>query len=153
DALLAAQPDVSWDDTFGRIRSELQSLEGIRAVDPPPSFAGTLRGYQRDALGWFLFLQRFGFGGGRADDMGLGETVMVLALLEGRRTRLREGPPDAGRSRKTGANLGGVRLQPDGHRPSLVVAPRSVIFNWREEAARFTPRLRVLEYVGVARAS
>jgi SNF2 family DNA or RNA helicase len=38
-------------------------------------------------------------------------------------------------------------------RPSLVVAPRSVVFNWRQEAARFTPDLRVLEYVGADRAA
>jgi superfamily II DNA or RNA helicase len=131
DALLAAQPEASWDQAFARIRAELQAFDGIQPVDPPPSFRGALRGYQRDALGWFAFLQRFGFGGCLADDMGLGKTVMVLALLAGRRE----------------AQSG------DERRPSLVVAPRSVVFNWREEAARFTPALKVLEYVGSARAT
>jgi SNF2 family DNA or RNA helicase len=56
---------------------------------------------------------------------------MVLALL-------------AGRAEKRGA------LDP---RPSLVVAPRSVVFNWRQEAARFAPDLRVLEYVGTGRGA
>jgi superfamily II DNA or RNA helicase len=125
DALIAAQPEAAWDDTFGRARAQLQAFDGIQAVDPPPAFAGTLRGYQRDGLGWLTFLERFGFGGCLADDMGLGKTVMVLALLSARR----EGPP------------------------SLVVAPRSVVFNWRQEAARFTPDLRVLEYVGAGRAA
>ena len=129
DSLIAAQPDASWDETFTRARAELQTFDGIRPVDPSATFAGTLRGYQREGLGWLLFLQRFGFGGCLADDMGLGKTVMVLALLAGRR----DAQPDAGR------------------RPSLVVAPRSVVFNWRQEAARFTPGLRVVEYTGSGR--
>jgi len=130
DALIAAQPQTSWDDTFARARADLHAFDGIRAVDPPPTFTGTLRGYQREGLGWLMFLQRFGFGGCLADDMGLGKTVMVLALLAARR---------AGRAG-------------DDRSPALVVAPRSVVFNWRQEAARFTPGLRVLEYVGTGRA-
>jgi SNF2 family DNA or RNA helicase len=55
---------------------------------------------------------------------------MVLALLAVRRAR-----------------------STDDRLPSLVVAPRSVVFNWRQEAARFTPDLRVLEYVGSSRAA
>ena len=65
-----------------RARDALQSFSGRPPLDPPASFAGTLRDYQRDALGWFAFLREFGFGGCLADDMGLGKTVMVLALLE-----------------------------------------------------------------------
>src|SRR5262249_43355202 len=83
-----------------------------------------------EGLGWLLFLQRFGFGGCLADDMGLGKTVMVLALLA---TRCATADSD--------------RL------PTLVVAPRSVIFNWRQETARFTPALPVLEYVRSGRAA
>jgi SNF2 family DNA or RNA helicase len=127
--LIAAQPAASWDEAFDRIRTELRSFDGVHAADPPPSFTGALRGYQRDGLGWLLFLQRFGFGGCLADDMGLGKTIMVLALLATRRA----------------AQIDGDR------RPSLVVAPRSVVFNWRQEAARFTPDLRVLEFVGGGR--
>src|SRR5262249_20710458 len=84
DALLAAQPEASWDETFARVRSQLASFDGVHPADPPPSFTGTLRGYQREGLGWLLFLERFSFGGCLADDMGLGKTVMVLALLAAR---------------------------------------------------------------------
>jgi superfamily II DNA or RNA helicase len=126
DALLAAQPAIAYDEAFARLRSELQSFDGIHAADPPASFHGTLREYQRDALGWFEFLRRFRFGGCLADDMGLGKTVMVLALLESRRN---------GRARAERA-------------PSIVVVPRSLVFNWRDEAARFAPKLRVLDYTG-----
>jgi SNF2 family DNA or RNA helicase len=131
DSLIAAQPEASWDDTFARARAELKTFDGITPAEPPATFEGTLRGYQCEGLGWLLFLQRFGFGGCLADDMGLGKTVMVLALLATRR--------DA----QTETN----RL------PSLVVAPRSVVFNWRQEAARFTPALRVLEYTGAGRTA
>src|SRR6185295_4935004 len=74
DSLLAAQPDASWDDTFARARADLLAFDGIRPAEPPATFVGTLRGYQREGLGWLLFLQRFGFGGCLADDMGLGKT-------------------------------------------------------------------------------
>jgi superfamily II DNA or RNA helicase len=131
DAMIAAQPQISWDDTFARARADLAAFDGIQPIDPPATFTGRLRAYQREGLGWLLFLQRFGFGGCLADDMGLGKTVMVLALLDVRRDTA----------------PGGER------RPSLVVAPRSLVFNWRQEAARFTPQLRVLDYTGGDRAS
>jgi superfamily II DNA or RNA helicase len=130
DALIAVQPEISWDEAFARARGRLAAYDGIGAADPAPSFTGTLRGYQREGLGWLLFLQHAGFGGCLADDMGLGKTVMVLALLDARR-----------------------QGQTDRLRPSLIVAPRSLVFNWRQEAARFTPALRVLEYTGGGRAA
>ena len=59
----------------------------------------------------------FGFGGCLADDMGLGKTVQVLAAA-------RSAP----------------RRRPSAAAPSLVVVPRSLVFNWKQEAARFTPQ-------------
>ncbi len=126
DALLAAQPEISFDETFARFRDELNQFGGIEPVDAPAGFVGELRGYQREGLGWLGFLQRFGFGGCLADDMGLGKTIQVLALLESRREQ------HAG--------------------PSLVVVPRSLVFNWKAEAARFTPQLKVLDHTGMGRA-
>ena len=82
DAALEAQPAVRVDEQFARVRDELSSFSGIAPLDAAASFAGQLRDYQRDALGWFAFLRRFGFGGCLADDMGLGKTVMVLAWLD-----------------------------------------------------------------------
>jgi superfamily II DNA or RNA helicase len=133
DALLAAQPEVKFDEAFSRARQQLREFERIEPADAPAGFSGTLRPYQRDGLGWLSFLQRFGFGGCLADDMGLGKTVQVLAMLENRRQ---------------------LRANGNGDRPgpSLAVVPRSLVFNWREEAARFAPALRVLEHVGVGRA-
>ena len=102
----------------------------MEAAEQPEGFVGHLRDYQREGLGWMQFLRRFSFGGCLADDMGVGKTAQVLALLETRCAR-----------RAAGEAVG----------PSLVVVPKSLVFNWKEEAERFTPSLRVLNYTGLAR--
>ena len=130
DALLAAQPEADLDERFLQAREKLRTFEGVKPAHEPPSFQGELRLYQRDGLGWLNFLRDFGFGGCLADDMGLGKTVQVLALLEQRRLATR-----GDKSR----------------RPSLVVAPRSLVFNWIDEATRFTPDIRALNYTGLLR--
>ncbi len=133
DVLLAEQPEAQFDEQFERARERLRLFQGVSPAEPPAGFQGQLRSYQQDGLGWLHFLQEFGFGGCLADDMGLGKTVQVLALLETRRV-LRAAPEK--------------RLRPA---PSLVVVPRSLVFNWKEEAARFAPNLRVLDHSGVSR--
>jgi len=125
DALIATLPDVHVDQTFERARTELASFAHVMPADPPATFHGTLREYQREGLGWLHFLRQFGLGGCLADDMGLGKTVQVLALLDARRVQ--------------------------GHRPSIIVVPRSLVFNWMREAERFAPSLRVLDLSGMAR--
>jgi len=127
DALLAAQPETQVDAAFDKVRQNLRQFEGVVAIDSPPGFHGELRPYQREGLGWLDYLQRFGFGGILADDMGLGKTIQVLAFLQRRR----------------------AHRQAKG--PSLAVVPRSLVFNWIQEAAKFTPRLRVLDYTGPGR--
>ncbi|MGH7137440.1 MAG: SNF2-related protein, partial [Pirellulales bacterium] len=86
DAWLSAQSEVDIDAAFRRVRDRLRSFDGVQPHAEPAGFSGTLRPYQRDGLGWLLFLEEFGFGGCLADDMGLGKTIQVLALLETRRT-------------------------------------------------------------------
>ena len=125
DALLAAQPEAEWDEAFAEARVALQWFDGLKPAKQPDGFDGQLRGYQLEGLSWMHFLRRFGFGGCLADDMGVGKTAQVLALLEERRV--------------------------EGAGPSLVIVPRSLIFNWRQEAARFTPRLRILDHTGIGR--
>jgi superfamily II DNA or RNA helicase len=130
DLLLADQPGVLLDEVFVKVRDELRRFERIEPADPPAAFVGKLRKYQREGLGWLYFIERFGFGGCLADDMGLGKTVQVLALLAGRRN-------------------GDTADQPPA---SLVVVPRSLIFNWKQEAARFAPTLKILDHTGIDRA-
>ena len=119
--------EIQVDAAFEKIRHNLRQFDGVVAIDSPSGFHGELRPYQRDGLGWLDYLQRFGFGGILADDMGLGKTIQVLAFLQRRR----------------------AHRQAKG--PSLAVVPRSLVFNWIQEAARFTPRLRVLDYTGPTR--
>ncbi|MFO0757019.1 MAG: DEAD/DEAH box helicase [Byssovorax sp.] len=108
------------DAAFTEARERLGEGGPLGPAEPPAGFTGELRGYQKEGLAWLGSLDRAGFGGCLADDMGLGKTVQVLALLAGRRSG----------------------------KPSLVVAPRSLLFNWKREAARFAPDLRVLEHTG-----
>ena len=130
DALLATVPAVDCDDAFRRVRQELERFETIGPAPQPAGFRGVLREYQREGLGWMHFLRQFSFGGCLADDMGVGKTAQVLALLETRRELRAKGEIDA---------------------PSLAVVPKSLIFNWKQEVERFTPQLRVLDYTGMGR--
>ncbi|MBP87086.1 MAG: helicase SNF2 [Planctomycetaceae bacterium] len=128
DALLAEQDDVQLDSGFLTFRDKLSEFDGINPVQDPRGFRGELREYQREGLGWLHFLRDFRFGGCLADDMGLGKTVQVLALLQTRRLAKQKR-----------------------HKPSLVIVPKSLIFNWIEEATRFTPNLRVRDFTGLDR--
>lgn len=125
DILLASMPAVDVDEALARARTELAAFTHIAAEDAPSGFQGVLREYQREGLAWFRFLRRFDLGGCLADDMGLGKTVQVLAMLEERREE------------RAGM--------------SLVVVPRSLVYNWIREAGRFTPALRVLDFSGATR--
>jgi len=164
DALLSSQKNVSFDTRFLEARKRLDSFKGIKPKSPPKTFEGKLRKYQREGLGWLHFLREYGFGGCLADDMGLGKTVQVLGLLEARRTRR----VPAGQSMLAPTNVpdqqGGEQKEPDAamttvtaaaakckRRPSIVVVPKSLIFNWIEEAEKFTPRLKFFNYTGTDR--
>lgn len=135
DALLArAAEELHADERFQQARQRAREFQSIQPLHEGPGFNGQLRGYQRDGLGWLAFLRWFGMGGILADDMGLGKTIQVLAMFErlyGPQTAEGTAPPPL---------------------PSLIVVPRSVVFNWIDEAARFTPNLRVQAYAGSDRA-
>ncbi|MEA2491553.1 MAG: hypothetical protein QOH21_3345, partial [Acidobacteriota bacterium] len=113
------------DEAYERLRETLSGRAPLPREEPP-TFQGALRPYQRAGLGWMEFLRDTSLGGCLADDMGLGKTVQVLALLESLRA---SGTPG----------------------PSLVVAPRSLLFNWAAEAKKFAPQLRVIEHHGPER--
>src|SRR6266478_1890260 len=109
-----------------------------------------------EGLGWFGFLQRFGFGGCLADDMGLGKTIQVLALLESRRVvrSLKEAEDENNIPKKRGRKPAATTVTNNSNglpRPSLVVVPRSLIFNWQAEAQKFTPQLSILTHTGIER--
>ena len=89
---------------------------------PPHSFSGTLFDYQKNGLRWLTAIASQGIGGILADEMGLGKTIQVIALLV--------------------AETSGNRF------PSLVVAPATLLENWRREIGRFAPNLRTLVHRG-----
>jgi non-specific serine/threonine protein kinase len=100
-----------------------RSPEGLASADPGDGLKATLRPYQQTGVQWLYFLTQLGLGACLADDMGLGKTIQVLALL-------------AAMDRRTN---GAVQKT-----PSLLVAPASLLANWAQEAARFTPGLKIL---------
>jgi len=130
DALLSTQPAVNCDETFLRVRRELDRFQTIKPAEQPDGFIGQLRGYQCEGIGWMHFLRQFSFGGCLADDMGVGKTAQVLGLLQTRRE---------------------LRTKGELYKPSLVVVPKSLIFNWKQEVERFAPQLEVLDFTGIDR--
>jgi superfamily II DNA or RNA helicase len=118
---LVEQPFI-WGGAEGprRLAEQLANFTAIASVPPPVGLQANLRSYQQQGLDWLQFLRSYDFGGLLADDMGLGKTLQALAhlLLE----------KESGRA----------------SRPSLVIAPTSLMTNWQREAARFCPTLRLL---------
>jgi len=99
---------------------QLTDIASVPACTLPEGLQATLRDYQHDGVNWMQMLRQMQLAGILADDMGLGKTVQALThiLIE----------KEAG------------RLQ----YPALVVAPTSLMHNWRREADKFTPDLSVL---------
>ena len=130
-AQLALEPSApalqSDDPTLLNLIHAVKDFSSIEPLAAPAHFQATLRPYQEDGLGWLQFLRRHGLGGILADDMGLGKTVQTLAHLaiEKQQDRL--------------------------HKPSLIVAPVSVLGNWQQEIRRFAPELGLLILQGARR--
>ena len=94
----------------------------IEGFDPERDLRAQLRGYQREGVRWLWFMTRLGLGACLADDMGLGKTIQTLALL----LQLKRETP----GRKPSL-------------PSLLIAPASLLANWKSEIVRFAPTLDV----------
>ncbi len=112
------------DMSIFEIKEKLENFTKINEVEIPRTLNATLRDYQRDGLNWLSFLREFGFGGILADDMGLGKTIQTLTLL------LKE------------------KEENRANKPSLIIAPTSLMGNWRSENAKFTPELKMLIFHG-----
>lgn len=98
------------------------ALEVPERID---GFAGSLRAYQSRGAAWIKFLTDNGFGALLADDMGLGKTIQTIAWLLGTRK--------------------------DRKGPALIVAPLTLLPNWRHEIERFAPGLAVYVHQGSSR--
>ncbi len=114
-------------DQLRKLGQQLKNFAGIKEVQPPQGLRAELRPYQQQGLNWLQFLQEYQLNGILADDMGLGKTVQTLAhlLLEKEQGRL--------------------------YKPCLIIAPTSLMSNWRREAEQFAPALKVLVLHGADR--
>ena len=117
---MGVRPGAWLSEALAALRGEGAATAAL----PGDGLRTTLRPYQREGVRWLWTLSRLGLGGCLADDMGLGKTVQVLALLLALKRRR--------------ADPGALRG------PHLLVAPASLLANWKAEAARFAPSLRVL---------
>jgi non-specific serine/threonine protein kinase len=124
---VAEPTDADWSSTvagpwLAQTLASLRRPDGSRAVDPGGALQGTLRPYQQAGVQWLHLLVRLGLGACLADDMGLGKTIQVLSLLLVLKQQTAE----------------------NGRKPSLLVAPASLLANWAAEIARFAPSLRAV---------
>lgn len=109
------QPEVK------KLRARLKDFSGIEPTDLPGLVKADLRPYQKDGYDFLCHVAELNLGAVLADDMGLGKTLQTLSWLAWLKAK-----------------------NPKKHKPCLVICPASVLHNWRREAERFTPELKVL---------
>ena len=103
------------------LRDMIEEIRSFKEAEiPAPQLKTQLRDYQAEGFRWLSILARYGMGGILADDMGLGKTIQMIALIKSDRSR----------------------------KPSLVVCPKSLVFNWISEFARFDGSTRVTAIYG-----
>jgi SNF2 family DNA or RNA helicase len=115
---------------MNRKLQKLADFEELEDVAMPDNFTGSLRPYQKAGYNWFWFLKDHHFGGCLADDMGLGKTIQTLSLLQ--------------KNKEEAEQAGGTCT-------SLLIMPTSLIYNWLNEAKKFTPELRLMVHTGAFR--
>lgn len=128
-AIKKYQTDVLNHIESKNIKEHINKLQHYQEIKETPSFNGELRKYQREGLSWLNFLYTNKFGGILADDMGLGKTIQTLAFLQH------------------------VKSTHNPGKPSLLVAPTSLLHNWKNEAKLFTPDLVLTIHAGARRAN
>jgi superfamily II DNA or RNA helicase len=119
-----------WDFVLSKpdlpVENDLPSFDANHHDALPKGLLTTLRAYQETGFQWMRFLRRAGLHGVLADDMGLGKTHQTMAFLL---SLYEEGPK----------------------RPSLIVAPTSVMDSWIQKIRDFAPALRPYRYYGPER--
>lgn len=119
--------EVEPDESLARMMAKLQDPSHLEPIENPTQLQGTLREYQKRGVSWIQFLEQIGLNGCLADDMGLGKTVQVIARLV--------------LENESSENT----------LPTLLIAPTSVVGNWRKEIEKFAPHLTVMIHHGSRR--
>jgi len=119
--------EVEFSRQLRELMARLTRSSSLTVIDPPASFAGSLRPYQLEGVSWLLFLRQLGLGACLADDMGLGKTVQWITYLL--HVKERERPES----------------------PSLLICPTSVLGNWQKELNRFAPEIKLHVHYGSGR--
>ena len=115
--------------TLAEMLDKLHDKSRLEAIADPAQLQGTLREYQKRGVSWLSYLEQLGLNGCLADDMGLGKTVQVIARLVQEQEQA------------------SVPLK-----PTLLIAPTSVVGNWRKEIEKFAPHLKAIVHHGTERA-
>lgn len=110
------------DKYFKKLVKEFKTVEESE-FEVPESLTDVMRNYQVLGFKWLKTLEQYGFGGILADDMGLGKTLQMISVLL---------------SAKENGTLG----------TALIVAPASLVYNWKEEMEHFAPKLNVVTVTG-----
>ncbi|NTW30720.1 MAG: hypothetical protein HGA33_05560 [Candidatus Moranbacteria bacterium] len=108
-------------ESFKKFMDEAQRGKPVERVNIPARIRKPLRAYQQDGIDWFYFLRKYRFGGILADDMGLGKTLQALCL---------------------------VAMNPTPGKPSIVICPKTLLFNWEDEVTKFFPEMSTLVITG-----
>ena len=151
-----APPAPDWTEALNR--------GTIPQVDLPTGFSGELRNYQLEGYSWIRFMQQNRFGALLADDMGLGKTIQTLAQLQvlameyrAEREAVKPMVANSAGEAKQGPDsivaTDGKPLPPEAmhHGPIVIIAPKSLLYNWMSESAKFCPELKTLLYSGLSR--
>lgn len=107
------------DRKFKTFQRVIEDVNKINEIQVDPKFKGKLRAYQKKGLSWVSLMSKHEIGSVLADDMGLGKTVQILAALSKQRMA-----------------------------KTLLLAPKSLVFNWIAEAKKFTPHLKFHDHTG-----
>ncbi len=135
-----AEADENWveyefDEVLHSTLQALQGQAGVEQLQDPAGLSGELRQYQRHGLSWLVTQEALGLNPCLADDMGLGKTIQVIALLLYEREKI----------------LSETESEEKGFVSTLLIAPTSVLSNWRKEVEKFAPRLKCLIHHGSGR--
>jgi SNF2 family DNA or RNA helicase len=121
--------EIDGNEALQKLYEKKQLLKNFQSIADkalPKGITANLRPYQQSGYNWLNFLEEFKWGGILADDMGLGKTLQAISFLQHQ-----------------------AETKPD--RQNLVIVPKSLVFNWQSECAKFAPDLKILIYYGQQR--